>query len=52
MNYRLKGTEKFWSKSGGEAVLQLKSDTISGSDPLSEYFAKRAETRTGLRLDC
>ncbi len=49
LNYRLKGTEKFWSKSGGESVLQLKSDTISSSDPLSDYFATRAETRTGLR---
>ena len=49
LNYRLKGTEKFWSKSGGESVLQLKSDAISSNDPLCDFFANRNETRTGLR---
>ena len=39
LNYRIKGTEKFWSKGGGEFVLQLKSDGLSSSDPLSTFWA-------------
>jgi hypothetical protein len=49
LNYRLKGTEKFWSEDGGAAVLQLKSDTLSASDPLSRFWTQRRHTRTGLR---
>lgn len=47
LNYRIKGTEKFWSKGGGEAVLQLKSDHLSASDPLSTFWETRQTTRTG-----
>jgi hypothetical protein len=49
LNYRLKGTEKFWSEGGGEGVLQLKSDTLSASDPLTVFWHQRNQTRTGLR---
>ncbi len=38
LNYRIKGTERFWSKGGGEFVLQLKSDGLSSSDPLSTFW--------------
>ena len=48
LNYRIKGTEKFWSKGGGESVLQLKSDSLSSSDPLSIFWKNRKANRTGL----
>lgn len=47
VNYRIKGTEKFWSSRGGEAVLQLKSDHLSDSDPLAAFWKNRQDTRTG-----
>ena len=47
LNYRLKGSEKFWSKSGGEAVLQLKADTLCDSQPLIPFWTQRQNTRTG-----
>jgi hypothetical protein len=49
LNYRIKGTEKFWSQTGGESVLQLKSDTLSSSDPLSTFWQDRCNTRSGVR---
>ncbi len=48
LNYRIKGTEKFWSEGGGESVLQLKSDNLSSSDPLSTFWETRQTNRTGL----
>ena len=47
LNYRIKGTEKFWREAGGESVLQLKSDTLSSSEPLSKFWATRQTTRAG-----
>ena len=47
LNYRLKGSEKFWSKSGGEAVLQLKADTLCDSQPLIPFWTQRQNSRTG-----
>ena len=47
LNDRLKGSEKFWSKSGGEAVLQLKADTLCDSQPLIPFWTQRQNTRTG-----
>jgi hypothetical protein len=47
LNYRIKGTEKFWGEDGGAAVLQMKSDTLSASDPLSDFWQTRQNTRTG-----
>jgi hypothetical protein len=47
LNYRIKGTEKFWSEDGGAAVLQMKSDTISASDPLADFWETRPNTCTG-----
>jgi hypothetical protein len=48
LNQRIKGSEKFWSGTGGEAVLQLKSDSLSDSDPLQDFWQRRRTTRTGL----
>jgi hypothetical protein len=47
LNQRIKGSEKFWSDSGGESVLQLKSDTLSTTNPLEEFWQNRRKTRTG-----
>ncbi len=33
LNDRVKGTEKFWSQPGAEALLQLRSDRLSDSQP-------------------
>src|SRR5207302_11207403 len=36
INYRVKGTEKFWSEEGAEALLQLRADYLSDDEPLEE----------------
>ena len=33
INHRVKGSEKFWSASGGEALLQLRADQLSDTNP-------------------
>jgi hypothetical protein len=52
LNQRIKGTEKFWTDRGGEAVLQLKADTLSDSDPLSRFWAYRQSEQNGLHRCC
>ena len=49
LNGRIKGSEKFWSGRGGEAVLQLRADLLSDSQPLSTFWASRADRATGTR---
>ena len=49
LNFRMKGTEKFWSKPGGQSVIQLRADNLSDTDPLSVFWKERAKNRTGLR---
>ena len=49
LNGRIKGSEKFWSGRGGEAVLQLRADLLSDSQPLSAFWAIRADRATGTR---
>ena len=46
---RVKGSEKFWSREGGEALLQLRADQLSDSDPLALYWLRRFRTATGTR---
>ena len=36
MNRRVKGTEKFWSEPGSEAILQLRADLLSETKPLED----------------
>jgi len=52
LNRRIKGTEKFWSNEGGEAMLQMKADTLSDSDPLADFWARRRTQQTGLYRCC
>lgn len=49
INQRVKGTEKFWSESGAEAILQLRADTLSETDPLADFWEHRQATATGQR---
>ena len=49
LNHRVKGTEKFWSESGAEALLQLKADTLSDTAPLETFWHHRPNRTTGCR---
>jgi len=49
LNRRVKGSEKFWSERGREALLQLSSDVLSTTDPLARFWRTRPTTRTGQR---
>ena len=49
LNHRVKGTEKFWSESGAEALLQLKADTLSDTAPLEPFWRHRPHRMTGCR---
>ncbi len=48
-NRRVKGTEKFWSEEGAEAILQLRSDYLSETDPLRDFWERRQDEATGRR---
>ena len=49
INRRVKGTEKFWSSAGGEALLQLSADYLSDTAPLSAFWQQRYRSRNGQR---
>ena len=49
INQRVKGSEKFWTQAGGEALLQLRADQLSDTTPLDVYWLRRIETATGTR---
>ena len=49
INQRVKGSEKFWSESGAEALLQLRADQLSDTAPLNAFFVRRAKNSTGTR---
>lgn len=46
---RVKGTEKFWSESGIEALLQLTADELSDDMPLDEFWQNRPKRHQGQR---
>ena len=48
-NRRVKGTEKFWSEEGAEAILQLRADHLSETEPLKTFWENRQATATGRR---
>jgi hypothetical protein len=41
INYRMKGTEKFWNGGGGEAVLQVRSAYLSEDGRAEEFHSRR-----------
>lgn len=49
LNRRIKGTEKYWTRSGAEAVLQLAADHLCTSQPLDAFWANRQARQTGTR---
>lgn len=46
-NQRVKGTEKFWTEAGAEALLQLRADFLSPAGVLDEFWQDRQEDATG-----
>ena len=48
-NRRVKGTEKFWSEAGAEAILPLRADYLSETEPLETFWKEREEGATGRR---
>jgi hypothetical protein len=47
INARVKGTEKFWGQPSSEAVLQLRADSLSDSDPLASFWTHWRTRQTG-----
>lgn len=49
INRRVKGSEKFWSEGGAEALLQLVADHLSETQPLTTFWRDRMKHATGQR---
>jgi hypothetical protein len=49
MNYRVKGSEKFWCQQGAEAIVQLRADHLSDGAPLDDFWEQRQANATGQR---
>lgn len=49
INRRVKGTEKFWSSGGADALLQLAADYLSDTEPLATFWRERMDQATGQR---
>ena len=49
INYRVKGTEKFWTEEGAEAILQLRADYLSDDEPMDDFWRRRQAAATGQR---
>lgn len=49
INRRVKGSEKFWSEGGAEALLQLAADYLSETNPLTTFWGERPARATGQR---
>jgi hypothetical protein len=49
INHRVKGSEKFWSEPGAEAVLQLRTDYLSETLPMEKFWEQRQSQATGNR---
>jgi hypothetical protein len=41
INRRVKGSEKFWSAPGAEAILQLRADALSETEPMRRFWSAR-----------
>jgi hypothetical protein len=41
INKRVKGSEKFWSEPGAEAILQLRADSLSETETMSRFWLGR-----------
>ena len=47
LSQRVKGSEKFWTKSHAEAILQLRADFLSDSQPLHAFWRRWRQQITG-----
>lgn len=47
---RVKGTEKYWSSAGGEAMLRLTGEYLSDDEPMRQYWEHRSRHASGTRL--
>jgi hypothetical protein len=48
INYRVKGTEKFWNEAGAEALLQLRGDYLSDGEIMTKFWQRREASESGL----
>jgi hypothetical protein len=46
---RVKGTEKYWSSAGGEAMLRLCGEYLSDDEPMDAYWDQRSRHASGTR---
>lgn len=49
INRRVKGSEKFWSEPGVEAILQLRADSLSETEILNRFWLSRQTQASGFR---
>lgn len=49
INKRVKGSEKFWSTNGSEALLRLRADYLSDSRPMDEHWKNVQNLANGCR---
>jgi hypothetical protein len=48
INRRVKGSEKFWSEPGAEAILQLRADSLCETETMSRFWlAREAQAASG-----
>jgi len=46
-NYRVKGSEKFWTEEGAEGMLQLRADQLSDGCPQAAFWQRREAQESG-----
>ncbi len=46
---RVKGSEKLWTESGSEALLQLRAGQLCGTAPLDNFWLRRTRQPTSIR---
>jgi hypothetical protein len=49
INRRVKGTEKFWSEGGAEAILTLRADYLSETEIISRFWSERQQHASASR---
>ncbi len=49
INRRVKGSEKFWSEPGAEAILQLRADYLSETETMTRFWSAREAQASGGR---
>ena len=51
-NLRVKGSEMFWSEPGAEAILPLRADSLSETEPMLSLGKQRENDSSGQRSYC